>query len=414
MARALTVKAIERLRPVAVRVEIGDGGTRGLRLAVQPSGAKSWVFRYRSPLDGRPKKFTIGAFEAFSLAEAREEAHQLRRAIAKGVDPGEEKRAAKARAADASRDVSRVLDRFLAEHVVSKRPSTAKLMRQQVEADIRPAWGRRRIETISRADVASLVGRIADRGAKVSANRVFSTVRKFLNWCAEPKQGLIEDSPARGMRRPSEEAPRNRVLTDNELLHFWIATSDGSSFAACARLLLLTGQRRMEVGGMRWSELALDGSQPIWTIPAARTKNKREHIVPLTKSVVRTLNSLERIDGSDLVFTTNGRDISSSWSKAKRALDAAIAQAKGDGPIEHWTLHDLRRTCATGLARLRQPPHVIEAVLNHKSGQVSGIAAIYNVFEYQDEKATALQAWELHLLTLVGGGANSNVVALRG
>ena len=156
---------------------------------------------------------------------------------------------------------------------------------------------------------------------------------------------------------------------------------------------------------MRWSELALDVQEAVWTISASRAKNKREHKVPLTAVAISIIRTVPRLEGSDLVFTTDGKTVSSGWSKAKTKLDAAMPD------VDSWTLHDLRRTCATGLARLRQPPHVIEAVLNHKSGQVSGIAAIYNVFEYRDEKAKALGAWERHFLTIVEGGSVGKVVA---
>lgn len=412
MAKALSVKAIERIKPTGRRVEIGDGGATGLRLVVQPSGSMTWVFRYRSPVDTRPKKYTIGPIEAFTLSDAREVARDLHRVVVKDkADPGEQKKAAKARAADTSREVGKLLDRFIEKHVDQKRPTTAKLLKQQIEADIRPAWGRRRIETITRADVAALAGKIAGRGATVSANRVFSTIRKFLNWCVDPAPqgaGVLSDSPIRGMARPvKEEKPRDRVLKDAELRVLWQATGDGDKFTACVRLLILTGQRRMEVGGMRWSELFLDDKdQPFWSLPASRTKNKRAHMVPLCRTAVSTLRALPRIKGSDLVFTTDGETVSSGWSKAKRQLDEAAAKVNNGVPLDAWTLHDLRRTCATGLAKLRHMPHVIEAALNHASGQVSGIARTYNVFEYRDEIAAALADWERHVLALAGEGGD--------
>lgn len=419
----LTIKTIDALKPGEKRQEVPDGGkgaVAGLYVVVQPSGAKSWSYRYRSPLDGKPKKFTIGTYPTFGLAEARSAADAMRLLVKSGSDPGEEKRAAKARAADRSRDVTALLDDFIKEHADGKRLSTAKLMKQQIEADIRPHWGKRRIETITRADIKALLKRVTDRGAAVHANRVFSLVRKFLNWCVYEVE-VIEASPALGMRRPADEAPRERVLSSDELRWLWKATAEAGNFGACVRILLLTGQRRMEVGGMYRAELDLDAKQPSWTIPGTRTKNGRANLVPLTASVLEALEPIKQIDKSDLVFTTDGKVPSSGWSKSKASLDAImLAKANeeaieaGSDPMEAlqpWSLHDLRRTCATGLARLRQPPHVIEAILNHKVGVITGVAAIYNVFEYLDEKLVALSAWENYLLSLVSPSAN--VIPLR-
>lgn len=415
MASALSVKFIEALKATEARQELpdgGKGGAPGLYLVVQPSGAKSWSYRYRSPLDAKPKKFTIGPYPAFGLSDARGAAEDMRRLVKSGGDPGEEKRAAKARAADRSRDVSVLLDDFIKEHADAKRASTAKLMKQQIEADVRPYWGKRRIETITRADIKALLKRITDRGADVHSNRVFSLVRKFLNWCVNDAE-VIGASPALGMKRPADEAARERVLSPDELRWLWKATAEAGNFGACVRLLLLTGQRRMEVGGMKRSELALQVQQPSWTIPSPRTKNGRANLVPLTETALEALATVKQIGKSDLVFTSNGEVPSSGWSKSKGALDAImLAKANeeaieaGREPLEAlppWSLHDLRRTCATGLASLRQPPHVIEAVLNHKTGVIAGIAAVYNVFEYRDERLAALTAWERHLLAICEG-----------
>lgn len=408
----LTVKTIDAFKASEKRQEVpdgGKGGVAGLYVVVQPSGAKSWSYRYRSPLDGKPKKFTIGTYPTFGLAEARNAADAMRLLVKSGRDPGEEKRAAKARASDRSRDVTALLDAFIKEHADAKSASTAKLMKQQIEADIRPYWGRRRIETITRADIRALLKRITDRGADVHANRVFSLVRKFLNWCVNDVE-VIGVSPAQGMKRPADEAARERVLSPDELRWLWKATAEAGNFGVCVRLLLLTGQRRMEVGGMRRSELDLQAPQPSWTIPGQRTKNGRANLVPLTATAQEALATVKQIAQSDLVFTSDGEVPSSGWSKSKAALEAVmLAKANeeaieaGREPLEalqRWTLHDLRRTCATGLASLRQPPHIIEAILNHKTGVIAGIAAVYNVFEYRDERAAALTAWEGYLLTV--------------
>ncbi|WDR05549.1 integrase arm-type DNA-binding domain-containing protein [Devosia rhodophyticola] len=420
MAKGLSVKAIDAIKPTEKRQEIADAACRGLYLVVQPTGVRSWSFRYRSPIDARPRKFTIGSLDTIGLQAARDEADALRLKLRGGIDPSSERRAERSKAQDTSRDVGALLDTFIARHVETKKASTAKLQKQQIEADVRPYWEGRKVETISRADINDLLDRIVDRGATVHANRVFALVRKFLNWCVD--RGAIERSPAQGMRRPTDEVTRMRVLSEDEIRWLWAATADCGNFGQCVRLLLLTGQRRMEVGGMRRSELDLASPQPFWTIPAARTKNGREHMVPLVPTAVAELERVPQFAGSDLVFTLDGVTVSSGWSKSKSRLDVAMlavaqneALDEGRAPpdaIPTWTLHDLRRTCASGLARLRQSPHVIEALLNHKSGQVSGVAAVYNRYEYQDEKLQALQAWERYLLTLCEG-QSANVIPIQ-
>jgi integrase len=420
LAKALTVKSVEAIKPSATRQEVGDAAAPGLHFVIQPSGATSWSFRYRSPLDGKPKKFTIGPYPAYGLADARKAANDLRHGIGRGVDPAEAKRAARAKAEDVSRDVDKLLDTFLARHADAKKASTAKLMRQQAETELRPAWGKRKIETITRADINDLLDGIVDRGARVQANRVFSLIRKFLSWCVD--RGVINASPSAGMKRPADETARTRVLSDDELRWMWNATREAGNFGACVRLLMLLGQRRMEVGGMRRTELNFKGNQSVWIIPSSRTKNGREHTIAISALARSIIEAVPQIKESDLIFTTDGEVVSSGWSKSKRALDAAmLAEAKrevaaqgGDltkVKIAPWSLHDLRRTCASGLAALKHPPHVIEALLNHKSGHVSGIAAVYNRYEYADEKAVALAAWEARLLLHCGGRSRISDVA---
>lgn len=393
------------------RREFADNGgkraVRGLYLVVQPSGAKSWSFRYRSPIDGKPKKHTIGLYPTFGLAAAREQAQELRRTVSLGQDPGEARKAAKALAANTSREVGKLLDIFVERHVDKKKASTTRLMRNQIDAELRPAWGPRRIETISHSDVLEVLDRIVARGAPVQANRVFSLIRKFFTWCVVDRK-LLERSPIQGMSRPADEASRDRVLSSDEIRWLWRAADSQGNFGVCIKLLLITGQRRMEIGAMSRAEVEVDpGGGARLRIPPARTKNGREHLVPLPAIAVELINSVPRIGTSDLVFTTNGEVVSSGWSKAKARLDLAMlavaqqeaSEAGRDVPTDlpAWTIHDLRRTCASGLARLRQPPHVIEALLNHASGQISGVAAVYNVYGYAEEKAHALEAWVRHL-----------------
>lgn len=422
VAKPLTVRGIDALKPGETRVEVSDGAAGGLFLVVQPSGLKSWAFRYRSPVDGRARKLTIGSYPAFGLADAREGAAEAARSVKRGVDPADARKADRAKAADTSDLVDKLLDDFIARHVNARlRPSTAIEAKRLIGKIVRPAWGSRKIQSITRRDVVALLDEIVDRGARVTANRVLALVRKFSNWCVE--RSILDASPAAGVKAPSEEVSRDRVLTDDEIRWLWAATEPRGAFNAAVRLLLLTGQRRSEVAGMTDGELDF-GDAPHWSIPAGRTKNGRGHIVPLGPLAIEVLSAVPRIDGSDLLFTTDGRVPISGWSKGKVALDRRMlevaqkeAQERGLDPGEvglgDWRLHDLRRTAASGMARLGHAIHVVEAVLNHKSGVLTGVAAIYNRHDYLKEKKRALESWDAAVAEIAHGQNRSKVVKLR-
>ncbi len=241
------------------------------------------------------------------------------------------------------------------------------------------------ISEISRRDAIDVIDRIAKR-AEVQANRTLARLRALLNWAVEKDR--LASSPIIGMKPPTKERARDRTLSDDELRWFWSACEAiGWPFGPLAKLLLLTAQRRDEVAGIEWPEIHLD--QTTWTMPRYRAKNDRAHAVHLSEAAIEVLP--RSYVGSGLVFATNGRPVS-GFSHGKNRLDAAMLAAKADElgdtaeVIPHWILHDLRRTAATGMARLNIPPHVFDKVLNHVSGTIRGVAAVYNRFEYLDER----------------------------
>jgi integrase len=364
MAR-LTVKDVEARRAGASRREIPDDYLRGLYLIIQPTGAKSWAVRYR--LGGKPAKHTIGSYPLFGLKEARDKAAEILRAVAEGHSPR--------RAAGGT--VAAAIDQFIERHGKNYRPKTLYYARSWLQYAV-DAWGDRKLDSIARADVRSMLDRIE---APMTANRVHGIVRKFFNWCVE--NDLIANSPAAGVRAPNKEVSRDRVLTDDELREVWRAVE---THAAIVRLLILTGQRRSEVAGMMWSEIDLDAA--LWTLPRERVKNARRHEVPLSKQAVAILRSVPRIDGSS-VF-------------GLKAPFGVLQRAKDRVGVESWTLHDLRRTAASGMARLGVSLAVIEKVLNHVSGSFAGIVGVYQRHEFADEKRAALQQWADHVERLVG------------
>ena len=403
MAKALTVQSVEKLKPdPSRRVEIPDGLLPGLYLIIQPSGVRSWAVRYRAA--GKPRKLTLGPYPAVGLGDARERARDALKAVANGHDPGQEKQAARRETASIGPDrdlVATLIASFLDRYVRPRlKPRSAEEVERLFKLHVLPAWGERRVQDITRRDVVELLDRITDRGTPVAANRTFAAIRKLFNWAVE-RSILHGPSPCAGVRLPSVERSRDRVLSDEELRLVWLAAGQiGWPFGSMVQLLILTCQRRDEVAAMRWSEIS--AAEQLWTIPGARTKNGQPHQIPLSDAARDILSKLPRLAGSDLVFTTTGATPVSGYSNAKERLDRVIAELaarqvqsrNGEATtIRNWRLHDLRRTVASGMARLGIAPHVIEAVLNHRSGIVSGIAAVYNRHDYHGEKQDALERW---------------------
>ncbi|WP_017960029.1 tyrosine-type recombinase/integrase [Rhizobium leguminosarum] len=418
MAKALTVKAIEALKPQNVRQEIPDGGLSGLYIIVQPSGALSWAIRYR--FDGRPKKFTVGAYPAYGLAQAREAASKALREVSEGRDPATEKvlrRAIQKEAEEgaASKLVKDVLDDFVKRHVeVKNRPSTINENKRIIEAYIKPKWGNRHIASITRADASKLIDDVAAR-APVMANRVLALLRKFFNWCVD--RDILDASPmSKRIQPPAQETSRDHILTDDEIRWLWKACNkQGPPFGSLVKLLLLTAQRRNEVAKANRKEFSLAGNDQLWTIPKHRAKNKKEHFVPLSSFVIEVIEEVPETE-SALLLTTTGTTPISGFSKGKTLIATDMlafarqeAEERGQDPagvaIERWTLHDLRRTAASGMARLGTPVHVVDAALNHRSGAIKGVSRIYNRYEYLEEKREALIAWADHVKQLTAAAA---------
>jgi integrase len=414
LSKMLTTKGIEAMKPPAVRIEIPDLAARGLYLVHQPSGAKAWALRSR--IAGKTVKLTLGKWPSMGLAEARAAAVEAREKIERGENPVAEKKAAKAMPVAASRDtVKAVIEQFEKRHLRHTRSAdqTMAFFRREI---IGP-WGDRAIQTITKRDCIDLLDAIVDRGSPVTANRVRAHLNTLLNWSVG--RDIIERNPLDGVRPPAPEKSRERVLNDDEIRLLWGATDTmGYPFGPIIRLLLLTGARLREVAEMTRAELSENGT--VWTLPASRSKNGDEHVVPLSPKASSIIKALPRIGGSGLLFTTTGATPVSGFTRASDRLRKLVADAAnkerrdGDEPVvvAPFTLHDLRRSAATGMAGLRFPPHVVEAVLNHRSGTRRGVAAVYNRHDHFDEKKEALAAWARHVTGLVDGKP-SNVVSLR-
>jgi len=404
MAKALTALAVEKAKPGPARREIPDGLLRGLYLIVQPTGAKSWAVRYRYR-SAFPRKLTIGPWPAIDLATARDLGAKALRRVAVGDDPAAEKQDTKR--ITVADSVEHVIADYIGRHVRQQRTAreTERILKREVEA----AWKGRRIQDIAKRDVISLIDAIEQRGAPIMARRTFAIVRAMFGWCVD--KDILSASPCTGLKPPGQPRFRDRVLTDVELTRVWRAADIiGSPYGPEIKLLILTGCRRAEIAELRWSEVDVEGR--MIRLPRERCKNDTAHDVPLSDQALTMLASIPR-GKSELVFpSANGRTSTAKFSKAKSCLDAAIAK-DGGGVMPAWVVHDLRRTVASGLARLGINLPVIERCLNHRSGSFAGIVGVYQRHSFAREKRAALEAWARFVTALVENRAPDNVVGLR-
>src|SRR5262249_36071133 len=298
--------------------------------------------------------------------------------------------------------------RFLERQSTRLRPRTLLEVKRHLLAHARPLE-HLPLAKIDRRAIAARLSKIEATSGPVARNRTRSSLSAFFAWCV--REGLIDLNPVAGTGKAHEGPSRSRVLADHELRAIWNALEDNDHFSDIVRLLTLTGQRRDEISALRWSEV--DADRGLITLPAERTKNRHEHQIPLSAPALAILKAQpRRMNGGsprDFVFGL-GEGGFSGWSGGKELLDARIEKA--GFALEHWTLHDLRRTAATRMIELGVLPHVVEAVLNHTlsghpvlnlTGHRSGVAQVYNRAAYSAEKAAALTLWASALLKIVGG-----------
>ena len=391
-----------------------DAALPGFGMRAYATGRRQWIAQYRDAT-GRTRRATFGDTRTVELDEAREGARRLLSKVELGSDPQAEKQAA----LKAVR-LGTLVDAYLAAAKTRLKASSYALVKLHLEKHAKPIH-RDTAGDVGRADVVKLLATLARDSGPVSANRVRSSLSAMWVWGL--RSGMIAgDNPVAHVPKPSNEVARDRVLTDAELALVWQATAGGRDHDRIVRLLMLTGARRDEVGGMEWAEVA----RPLWTLARARAKNGLPHEVPLGPLAVAHLPTKQV--GRDLVFG-EGKSGFSGWSRCKIRLDVRMAvllsqafnalHGRAPTPDEvtapAWTLHDLRRTLSTWLNENGTEPHVVEAVLNHVSGSAKrGVAGVYNRAQYREPKRAALARWEVHVRYLAGlPDAECNVVTLK-
>lgn len=460
MRQRLIVRNIEALEPAERDYIVWDTDVPGFGLKVTPTGKRTFFLAYRTTAHTQ-RKPKIGDFPTLKPEAARRIAQDWAARVRAGGDPSRERMEERAR-----ESLGTLADLFedykAAKASMRSLDETARMFSK----DVLPTLGKRRAEDITRADINRLLDKIAKRSQPV-ALRVRQALSAFYTW-AMPRLPDGFSHPVKSAIPIAPPAARTRVLTDDEIQALWGAVEGlGEPWQTAVRLLILTGQRRSEVLEADWSEFDLEAR--LWTIPAARAKNGHAHLVPLSDAAVDLLRGLGRAgrvgvlthklcaatgttihemrgahwrefdleagtwtlprrraaDGRRKVFTLPAELVEAlrraeftgplfpaanlNVNRAMKQMRAKVDEALG-APAAHWTLHDIRRTVATGLQRLGTRLEVTEAVLNHVSGSRRGIVGVYQRHDWLDEKQAALAAWARVVLPEATTG---NVVPLR-
>ena len=380
----ITKTAVEDLQGGAW---IWDATVKGFGARRQRDGV-FYYLRYR--LGGLQRMKSIGRHGSpWTPDTARRQAKTALGKVAAGFDPFAE--ALQARAAETfGKEAQRYLERKRA----TMKPRSFEEVERHLTNHAKPL-AKLRLAEIDRRTIAVRLAEVEVASGPVARNRVRSTLSAFFAWAITG--GFIETNPVTGTGKADEGGSRERVLTEDELAEVWAAL-EADQFGDIVRLLILTAQRREEIGGLRWSEV--DFERGLIVLPPARTKNKRLHELPLSSGARAILERQPRRKGRDFIFG-HGSGPFSGWSDSKAALDQHLLdarQARRAKPLPDFRLHDIRRTAATIMAdRLGVLPHIIEAILNHVSGHRAGVAGVYNRATYAEATREALERWANHV-----------------
>ena len=401
---------IEAMQPEAARREVKVPSLPGLRVVVQPSGAKSFVVRYSH--GGQYRKLTLGAWP--QLRFEPDAVRLYREAMTKkatGADPAlelaERIKADVAKREQPTEDASKFTFKTQFEKFLNKpkkgggfKRASSRVRFLGIIKPVAAEWDARDVRKIAKADCEDVLNAATKRGQHAAAS-LFMLLNGFFTWLE--KREIIVRSPMKSFDRIAAESNCDRVLTDDELKSVWLACDQLGAFGALVRTLMLTGQRRSEVASMQFSEV--NGDE--WSLPGDKTKNGQPHVVYLADAAKAIINGAPRFAGCDFVFSTDGKTHVSGFSKGKIALDKLAPTSTP------WTLHDLRRTFSTRAAMSRVPQVVVEKILNHqKSDVLTPVGKIYNVHAYADERRAAMKEWAATLARIVDG-TPSNVVPIR-
>jgi integrase len=407
MNKALTDFAVKNAKAKSVGYEISDGGQRGLRLSVRPSGAKSWVVRFRHPVSGISRKLTLPP--GLTLAQARKLASDAMFEVAQGRDPIQTKRAEKeAQIAAVEGTLASVVKTYM--DLAGSKLRSAGQYRRALARDILPKLGERQVTELRRSELVSLFDKIErERGAS-TADLSLSVLRTVLHWF-EKRSDTFRSPIISGMNRlKSGDRVRRRVLSDHELKCVWDAAGDErvGIYGQIVRFLALTGARRNEAAGLRRSEVEVlhdNGHKfTVWRLPASRSKNKREIVRPLSRAALAIIKDIPMIgEDSDFFFTVKGnKPLAMNYPEKKRLLDELAG-------VKDWRLHDLRRCFRSLLSRCRVDYETAERLLGHSRPTLD---QIYNQHNFFPQMQQAVDRVASEIERIVEGGSGK-VIKLR-
>lgn len=368
-----------------------DDDLAGFGVRIRASGARVYVVAYKSA--GRNRRLVLGPVTALDPGKARSTAKDILARVRLGADPASERQQQRDAAAVT---FGSLLPRYLARQESRLKPQSYDAVRRHLTDHLKTLH-RLPVDSIDRRLVALRLAEIAEQRGPVAANRARASLAAFFVWLL--KEGIVDSNPVANTNRAVEAGPRSRVISDDELTAIWRALG-ADDYGDIVRLLILTGARREEIGSLRWSEVDFD--RAMITLPASRTKNRREHQIPMSPPVSDILRA--RPQDGDVVFGRS--DGYQAWSSSKRGLAGKLE-------IADWNLHDFRRSVSTTMhERLGVAPHIVEACLGHV-GHKSGVAGVYNVSAYTELRRIALDKWADHVMALVTGKRPASVVKLR-
>jgi integrase len=420
----ITKRTVDALAPGARDVFLWDEKEAGFGVKITPAAKVSYVYQYRMGGRGTPtKRWTIGSHGgAWTAATARTEAERLARLVGQGIDPVEDAKRREREAATLG--FAAYVETFTEGYLKTDWGDSWPSAKRYLEMHVVPVLGDLALPKITVSDLNPVFDKLRDRPA--TQRNVYAVLRKLFNWA--DKRDDIAASPMARMDTPAGVKSRKRVLSLDELFACWHASFElQAPRGALVRLLMITLQRRSEVAALPWTELS--HNQQHWLLPGERSKNRQDHVVPLSEQALAEFDGLGWKRRGLVMPCSTGITPVSNFSDMKKALDKAMlpilqkrADERADAAKEDrhevllvpWRLHDLRRTGTTNLQALGFPIEVGERVINHhEGGEAAGIRAVYNLYEYLPEKTRALAAWGALLGNLVSDtSAVSNVVTL--
>ncbi len=396
MARAkLTATNIETLRaPPAGQTDYFDATLPGFYLRVTANKARSYGCMYR--IHGKLVRHTIGRHPKITLAQARTAARAAYAAVSEGRDPRAEKQERQVEAIRAREDLFLgAVEDFITKHAIAKKQNRRHAEQKRLLLRADPSWHSRPIASIATRDVHKALDALVAEEKGYSANRTYEALGTFFKWLYA--RDRVPTNVMAKIERPFDgEKPRERTWSNDELKAIWKSADKlDADDAAYLRLLLLLGQRRNEIAGMRWGEIDLDNAT--WELSAELAKAKRVHLFPLPALAVRILKSIPRVEGNPFVFPGRGtRTGAQAPMTVGSKIQRLVQQHSG---VADFTFHDARRTFRTGLDKLKVPPHIKDECLNHARRGVGD--RHYSKYYYLDEQREAFELWAKQIAGLV-------------